>query len=52
MQIIELLGNPLELPLFDNFEEFAKWYQSLVPDEPLNLTEAATTFYNLDFYNY
>lgn len=52
MQIVDPLVNPLELQLFDSFEEFCSWYQSLVPDEPLNLTEAAITFYNLDFYNH
>lgn len=36
---------------FEDFMDFCQWYQDLVPQEPLNLEEAASIYFNLDLYN-
>jgi hypothetical protein len=40
------------MPDFLDFSEFCKWYSELQPEEPLNLQEAATIYFNLDLYNF
>lgn len=35
-----------DLNQFENFEEFCQWYQQLIPEEPLNMCEAATIYFN------
>lgn len=41
--------HPLEE--FDDFSHFCLWYQDLVPQEPLNLEEAAAIYFNyLELY--
>lgn len=41
------------MPDFIDFEEFLKWYQDLVPQEPVNLEEAAVIYFNyLEIYNF
>ncbi len=44
--INELSGNSEE------FEDFVIWYQSLAPEEPLDLVEAASIYFNLELYNF
>jgi hypothetical protein len=36
---------------FENFKEFCRWYRDIIPEEPLNLEEAATIYFNLEIYN-
>jgi hypothetical protein len=37
---------------FEDFADFVQWYQDLIPEEPINLTEAATIYFNLELYNF
>ena len=41
----------LPVEQFENFKEFCQWYRDLVPEEPLNLEEAATIYFELELYN-
>jgi hypothetical protein len=41
-----------DLEDFADFDEFLIWYQNLVPNEPINLEEAITIYFNLEFYNF